>query len=314
MKALSIINMKGGVGKTTITANIATDLAFRGNKVLVIDLDAQGSLTSSFIPMDRWHALQEENKTTKKIFDEILDVKATSEVEQLVISPEIINAELEREGSEGRLDLIPAHYSMDESEMEMASKIYGRTQKVIEKNFVLVHSGLAQTIIDLRFRKIDYDYVIFDCPPRLGLFSKNALVASDFFIIPSKPDYLSTRVNYQMKSRVDQLKQVYNQYFSNRSTQKKLGKISPKLLGILFNMVAYHNEDPISAHKQYITEFDEAELPTFFTMIRQNNSISAVAPASGIPIIKQPSSSSSVIKVKEEFSQLTDELLDKINA
>ena len=69
MNVVAVINYKGGVGKTTTTANLAADLAWRGRKVLLLDLDAQASLTFSFVPPDYWYDHLANDKTIKAWFD-----------------------------------------------------------------------------------------------------------------------------------------------------------------------------------------------------------------------------------------------------
>ncbi|MCB1778789.1 MAG: ParA family protein [Candidatus Competibacteraceae bacterium] len=73
MKTISIINYKGGVGKTTISANLAAELAFRGKKILAIDLDPQASLTFSFFKVDEWRRNYEASKTIKNWYDAFID-------------------------------------------------------------------------------------------------------------------------------------------------------------------------------------------------------------------------------------------------
>ena len=69
MKVVSVINYKGGVGKTSLTANLGAELAWRGKRVLLLDLDAQASLTFSFIKPDEWSTNYEANETIKAWFE-----------------------------------------------------------------------------------------------------------------------------------------------------------------------------------------------------------------------------------------------------
>ena len=77
MKVISVVNYKGGVGKTTFVANIAAKLAKEGRKVLLIDLDPQGSLTFSFIAVDQWADKYSETRTIKNWFDDKLNGRET---------------------------------------------------------------------------------------------------------------------------------------------------------------------------------------------------------------------------------------------
>jgi chromosome partitioning protein len=86
MHIVSVINYKGGVGKTTLTANLASELAYRGNKVLMIDLDAQASLTFSFITPDDWKNNYAENKTIKNWFDSF-EANSQMALSELIFTP-----------------------------------------------------------------------------------------------------------------------------------------------------------------------------------------------------------------------------------
>ena len=85
MHVISVINYKGGVGKTTITANLAAELAWRGKDVLIIDLDPQASLTFSFIRPEEWHDDFSNSKTIKNWFDSFSD-SSSVDLNDLIIS------------------------------------------------------------------------------------------------------------------------------------------------------------------------------------------------------------------------------------
>ena len=94
MHVVSVINYKGGVGKTTITANLGADLAQRGLKVLLIDLDPQSSLTFSLFDPDYWRVNLREQHTIKQWFDGLRDGVSKTELGPLVVSPEAANAHI----------------------------------------------------------------------------------------------------------------------------------------------------------------------------------------------------------------------------
>ena len=77
MRVVSVINYKGGVGKTTTVANLVSELAWRGSKVLAVDLDPQSSLTFSFVTVDAWRDRYEASQTIKNWYDEFIDESAT---------------------------------------------------------------------------------------------------------------------------------------------------------------------------------------------------------------------------------------------
>lgn len=86
MPVVSIINYKGGVGKTTVTANLAAELAQRGRRVLLVDLDSQASLTFSFVKPDQWRTDLEPDKTIKSWFDSFDDGRSTK-LDNLMFQP-----------------------------------------------------------------------------------------------------------------------------------------------------------------------------------------------------------------------------------
>lgn len=150
-KVISVVNQKGGVGKTTTCVNLATSLVAVGKKVLIIDLDPQGNASTGF-------GIEEELREIN-IYDVMIDeVNA-----QDAILPTCVPG----------LDIITATMDLSGAEIEMVSlqKREYRLKKALENI-----GG-------------QYDYVMIDCPPSLGLLTLNALTASDSVLIPLQTEF-----------------------------------------------------------------------------------------------------------------------------
>ncbi|MDD4143369.1 MAG: AAA family ATPase [Prolixibacteraceae bacterium] len=152
-KIISLANQKGGVGKTTTAINLAASLAVLEQKVLVIDADPQANATSGF-------GFDVRN-VQSSIYECIVD---GIEPEKVILKTEIEN-----------LDIIPSHIDLVGAEIEMLN--LPNREKV-----------LRNTIIRL---KENYDFILIDCSPSLGLITVNALTASDSVIIPVQCEYFA---------------------------------------------------------------------------------------------------------------------------
>ena len=145
MDIISVINYKGGVGKTTLTANIAGELAYRGYDVLMIDLDPQASLTFSFIDPEQWRSDVSPSKTIKNWFSTKKKVR-TKNFNSLIITPEAVNDALD---GRGKLDLVSSHLELINVDMELAADLGGsNVAQFAEKNVAVLHrlkEGLDQT-------------------------------------------------------------------------------------------------------------------------------------------------------------------------
>jgi len=279
MHIVSVINYKGGVGKTSLTANLAADLAHRGKRILLLDLDAQASLTFSMISPDEWHDDFAANKTIKSWFDSFESGNALS-LKHIVQTPPRLSSRLSSD--RGRVDVIYSHLGLIDVDLKLAMSLGGATLAVAKKNFTTVHRRLADGLRE--FSDDEYDLILIDCPPNFNLVTKTAIVASDFLLIPARPDYLSTLgIDYLIRS-VKSLATDYND-FAELGQGEKVEPIDPKFLGVVFTMVQEYNGSPVAAQKAFMGKHQTAELGVFNAYIKRNDTLFADAPQYGVPVV-----------------------------
>lgn len=301
MKIISVINYKGGVGKTTLTANLAAELANRDYNVLMIDLDPQASLTFSFVKPDDWKTDLATNKTIKNWFKPSNKKTSKPKFADLIFEPHHVKSHLT---GKGKLHLVSSHLELINVDLELATLLSGANLKQAKQNFIKVHKILADGIEQLRD---EYDVILIDCPPNFNIVTKNAIVASDNILIPAKPDYLSTLgIDYLIKS-LNELISDFNEYCKVEDDET-VDEINPIIIGVLFTMVQFYGGEPISAIRPFISQTKKLKIPVFEAYFRENKTLFADAPQYGVPVVLSNSYRPDIV---QEINEFVDEFVNK---
>ena len=229
-KTVAIINQKGGVGKSTTAINLSTTLGESKRKILVIDLDPQGNTTSGF-------GINKEELETD-IYDVLLNDSPIEENIIQTIEPQVF--------------LVPATIQLAGAEIDLVS---------LKKREFLLKNKIAAI-------KDDFDLVLIDCPPSLGLLTINAFVASDSLIIPIQCEYYALEGVTKLLESMDMVRQSLNPDL--------------EVLGVLMTMFDKRTTLSNQVGEEVRKYFGQK---VFKTVIPRSVKI-AEAPSHGLPITK----------------------------
>ena len=245
---ISVINLKGGVAKTTTTVALAETLASVYHKrVLVIDLDPQTNATTMLIGEKRWKDLNQKGFTLATLFKDALDPKNKTFNLLDTLQKKVSDVQ----GADG-VDLLPSSLDLIDVQDRLATAPMGQFYSMTPTDLLR---------LAVKSRLDDYDYVLIDCPPNLGIITLNGLRISEGYIIPTVPDVLSTYGIPQILKRV-------------AGFAKEIAEpLEP--LGIVVTKYQENSTIHINGVKQLRQDPD---LPGVFeTKIRQANQIAAAA-------------------------------------
>lgn len=251
-KIISIANQKGGVGKTTTTINLSSLFAAAEKRTLLIDIDPQSNSSSGLSVTNH----------TPSVYEVLV---GTKDIREVIISTFMPH-----------LDMLPSNINLVGAEIEMVD---------IENREVLLKSALSNIVND-------YDYILIDCPPSLGLLTLNALTASNSVLIPVQCEYFALEGLGQLLNTINIVKKHFNKDLS--------------IEGVLLTMFDTRLRLSHQVAEEVRKYFGEK---VYKTVIHRNVRISE-APSYGKPIILYDAISSGA----QNYMSLASEILGKYSS
>lgn len=260
---IALFNHKGGVSKTTTTFNLGWMLASKGKRVILVDTDPQCNLTGMVLGFSTKQELEEVYKSKQHIKAGL--APAFESQPRLIQAVECLPIE-----AQDGLFLLPGHVGLAEYEVTLgiAQELSGSIQTL--KNL----PGSIFELLNKTADKFSADYILIDMSPSLGSINQNLLMISDFFILPTTPDFFSVMAIDSLASvlpKWHQWSQKASQLNILKEADYPFPKITPLFLGTVIQNYRIRNKRPSAAFQKWMNEITDAIQCRLFPELQQEN-------------------------------------------
>lgn len=243
-KRVSIINFKGGVGKTTLALHLAAGIVWEeGEKVLLVDIDHQSSLSILCLGTARWQEAVESGRTVNEVFRGFMGQRSDAVGKSIIHSNPLARINRDYDG----LDIAPASLELDDLEIELTATHQGNAIQSEWNKRTLICQWLEESGVD-----DDYDFIIFDCPPATKIVSQNAVAASHCYVVPVIPEAVMERgaphLVSMMESGIDAKLKALTQFGEPRAMHVP----DTELAGVAITQIQRASGGYTIEHRQYL--------------------------------------------------------------
>ncbi|MDQ8205357.1 AAA family ATPase [Pelagicoccus sp. SDUM812003] len=290
-KKISFLNIKGGVGKTSLIVNMGACLAYMGRRTLIVDLDAQSNASIWLMRLDRWNTL---NRAPEKFLLHLFRDQNAKLSDCIQKSP---IRDTDGEEMLPRLDLVPASFTLMDLEHEVPRKE--------GQPFYVRFFEALKSVED------EYDFILFDCPPNFFYSTQCALFSSNHVLVPSNPDALSI-IGFHLL--VDKLSRFKSDTAAHR---KQLSAPTPDIIGVALNAVKPGTKIhvPLERFNAQIDRFKQqgkvAPMTHIYPDLVRHSVTVGRAVMMGIPTVLMSKQDAS-INLAEDYIKLTKHLLEQL--
>ena len=306
-KRISIINFKGGVGKTTLAFHLGTGISRQDEaRVLLIDMDHQSSLSIVCLGADKWQQSVDDRHTVDQIFRPFVGQRTELPGREVILQSPMKNVN----ASYNSMDILPSSLQLDDVEIELTATHQGNAIQSEWNKRTLMCRWIEETGIDK-----EYDYIIFDCPPATKIVSQNAIAASHGYVVPVVPEAVMERgaphLVGMMQSGIDSKLNGIAQFGEPRTVHVS----DTKLIGLVITRIQRARGGFTNDHRQHLSSLERLWKDALMKPYIYQGAGVYEAISDGVPVdMRRHTQNVGGRGIDRQYDKLTDEVRRRIDA